>query len=151
MADENNTNNQNQNQECLRSDWASFGKGMGKTFSGLGKSLVATAKVGVNAASDWADGKEVDNTAEKAQMKQGWKDFGHSFVDTAEDFGKASVNTVKKGVDKVDDAANRNDDAPGQAAEAEAPKAEEAKPEETAEQPKDEGFVKTEEGEYKEL
>lgn len=139
MADENNTNNQNE--ECLRSEWKSFGQGMGRTFSGLGKSLVQTAKVGVNAASDWADGKEVDNTAEKQQMKEGWKNFGHSFVDTAEDFGKASVKTVKKGVDKVDDATSGSSDAQ---AGAEAPQPE-------AQQSADEGFVKSGEGEYKEL
>ena len=138
MGDENNTNNQNE--ECLRDNWADVGKGLGRTFSGLGRSLVQTAKVGVNAASDWADGKEVDNSSEKAQMKEGWKNFGHSFVDTAEDFGKASVKSVKKGVDKVDDATSP-DSAPEQNAQA---------PESNAGDSQ-EGFVKSGEGEYKEL
>lgn len=139
MSD-NNTNNQNE--ECLRDDWADFGKGMGKTFAGLGKSLVQTAKVGVNAASDWIDGNKVDNTAEKQQVKEGWKDFGHSFVDTAEDFGKASVRTVKKGVDKVDNAA-----APSQ----EATQAQAAQSETTPTETQNDGFVKSGEGEFKEL
>ncbi len=139
MSD-NNTNNQNE--ECLRDDWADFGKGMGKTFAGLGKSLVQTAKVGVNAASDWIDGNKVDNTAEKQQVKEGWKNFGHSFVDTAEDFGKASVRTVKKGVDKVDNAA-----APSQ----EATQAQAAQSETTPTETQNDGFVKSGEGEFKEL
>ncbi len=139
MSD-NNTNNQNE--ECLRDDWADFGKGMGKTFAGLGKSLVQTAKVGVNAASDWVDGNKVDNTAEKQQVKEGWKNFGHSFVDTAEDFGKASVRTVKKGVDKVDNAT-----APSQ----EATQAQAAQSETTPTETQNDGFVKSGEGEFKEL
>ena len=139
MSD-NNTNNQNE--ECLRDDWADFGKGMGKTFAGLGKSLVQTAKVGVNAASDWVDGNKVDNTAEKQQVKEGWKNFGHSFVDTAEDFGKASVRTVKKGVDKVDNAT-----APSQ----EATQAQAAQSETTPTETQNDGFVKGGEGEFKEL
>lgn len=139
MSD-NNTNNQNE--ECLRDDWADFGKGMGKTFAGLGKSLVQTAKVGVNAASDWVDGNKVDNTAEKQQVKEGWKNFGHSFVDTAEDFGKASIRTVKKGVDKVDNAA-----APSQ----EATQAQAAQSETTPTETQNDGFVKSGEGEFKEL
>jgi len=139
MSD-NNTNNQNE--ECLRDDWADFGKGMGNTFSGLGKSLVQTAKVGLNAASDWVDGNKVDNTAEKQQVKEGWKNFGHSFVDTAEDFGKASVRTVKKGVDKVDNAA-----APSQ----EATQAQAAQSETTPTETQNDGFVKSGEGEFKEL
>lgn len=139
MSD-NNTNNQNE--ECLRDDWADFGKDMGKTFAGLGKSLVQTAKVGVNAASDWIDGNKVDNTAEKQQVKEGWKNFGHSFVDTAEDFGKASVRTVKKGVDKVDNAA-----APSQ----EATQAQAAQSETTPTETQNDGFVKSGDGEFKEL
>ena len=139
MSD-NNTNNQNE--ECLRDDWADFGKGMGKTFAGLGKSLVQTAKVGVNAASDWIDGNKVDNTAEKQQVKEGWKNFGHSFVDTAEDFGKASIRTVKKGVDKVDNAT-----APSQ----EATQAQAAQSETTPTETQNDGFVKSGEGEFKEL
>lgn len=139
MSD-NNTNNQNE--ECLRDDWADFGKGMGNTFSGLGKSLVQTAKVGLNAASDWVDGNKVDNTAEKQQVKEGWKNFGHSFVDTAEDFGKASVRTVKKGVDKVDNAT-----APSQ----EATQAQAAQSETTPTETQNDGFVKSGEGEFKEL
>ena len=35
-------------------------------------------------------------------MKEGWKEFGRDFVNTAEDLGKASVKSVKKGVDSVD-------------------------------------------------
>ena len=97
MSESNNNNN-----ECLRDDWKDVGKGMGKTFAGLGKTLVKTAKVGAAKIDDWAEDKETDNSAQKASMKEGWKEFGRDFVNTAEDLGKASVKSVKKGVDSVD-------------------------------------------------
>lgn len=92
----------NQNNESLRDNWKDVGKGMGKTFAGLGKTLVKTAKVGANKIDDWAEDRETDNSAQKASMKEGWKEFGRDFVSTAEDLGKASVKSVKKGVDAVD-------------------------------------------------
>ena len=109
-TNENNTNgtaNENtQNEESLKEDWAGVGKGVGKTFMKLGKSLVKTAKVGVDVANDWVDGKESDNSAQKAEMKQEWKNFGHSFVDTAEDFGKTSEKSFQK-MDSGDDSKNQ--------------------------------------------
>ena len=104
MSEEYNQNGQAPENGSLKQEWKGVGKGLGETFSGLGNSLVRTAKVGLNAADDWASGNENTNREEEKQaMKDGWKDFGHSFVDTAEDFGKASVKSVKRGVDSVDD------------------------------------------------
>jgi hypothetical protein len=97
MSESNNNNN-----ECLRDDWKDVGKGMGKTFAGLGKTLVKTAKIGATKIDDWAEDKDTDTSAQKASMKEGWKEFGRDFVNTAEDLGKASVKSVKKGVDAVD-------------------------------------------------
>ena len=39
------SDNTNNNNESLRDDWKDVGKGMGKTFAGLGKTLVKTAKI----------------------------------------------------------------------------------------------------------
>ena len=99
----NNEKQNNENREdSLKEDWAVVGKGVGKTFMNLGKSLVKTAKVGVDVANDWVDGKESDNTAQKDEMKAEWKKFGHSFVDTAEDFGKAGEKSFQKGFEADD-------------------------------------------------
>ena len=110
---EENRNNENQNnenkEESLKDDWTVVGKGVGKTFMNLGKSLVKTAKVGVDVANDWVDGKESDNTAQKDEMKAEWKKFGHSFVDTAEEFGKAGEKSFQKGFESD---GNNKEDAP---------------------------------------
>ncbi len=84
----------------LKGEWKDVGKGLGATFAGLGKTLVKTAKVGLEKADDWAEGREgVDHSAETASMKEGWKNFGNSFVDSAQDLGKTTVKSVKAGVD----------------------------------------------------
>jgi len=103
MSDDNkDTNNTgaNANDENLKNDWKVVGKGLGKTFSGLGKTLVKTAKVGIEKADDWAEGREnTDHSEEVKSMKEGWNAFGNNFVDSATDLGKTTVKTVKQGVD----------------------------------------------------
>jgi len=88
----------------LKGEWKDVGKGLGVTFAGLGKTLVKTAKVGLEKADDWAEGREgVDHSAETASMKEGWKTFGNNFVDSAQDLGKTTVKSVKAGVDACSD------------------------------------------------
>ena len=118
MSDENkNTNNtaENTNDESLKNDWKVVGKGLGKTFSGLGKTLVKTAKVGIEKADDWAEGREnTDHSAETQSMKEGWKAFGNDFVDSATDLGKTTVKSVKQGVDACsNDDTSQSDSAAG--------------------------------------
>lgn len=101
--------NQNQNQnpesgaasgDSLKDEWKGVGKGLGKTFMGLGKTVIKTAKVGIEKADNWAEGKEDTTSPEDiSSMKEGWKTFGHNFVNSAEDFGKTGVKTAKAGAE----------------------------------------------------
>ena len=103
MSEENNStqsNTQNSGTDNLKSEWRDVGRGLGKTFSGLGKTLVKTAKIGLEKADDWAEGREgVDHSVETQAMKEGWTAFGNNFVDSATDLGKTTVKSVKQGVD----------------------------------------------------
>ena len=103
MSEENNStqsNTQNSGTDNLKSEWRDVGRGLGKTFSGLGKTLVKTAKIGLEKADDWAEGREgVDHSAETQAMKEGWTAIGNNFVDSATDLGKTTVKSVKQGVD----------------------------------------------------
>lgn len=40
---------------ALKDSWKETGKGLGHAFTGLGKTLVKTAKYAVNKAEDWAE------------------------------------------------------------------------------------------------
>ncbi|MCR4814211.1 MAG: hypothetical protein K5879_05230 [Lachnospiraceae bacterium] len=106
MSDENKNMNQNENtsaeESSLYGEWKTVGKGLGKTFSGLGKTLIKTAKIGIEKADDWAEDRErVDRSAEVEDMKAGWKTFGGDFVDSAQDVGKTTVKSVKAGAQAV--------------------------------------------------
>ena len=93
--------------DCLKEEWKGVGKGLGKTFSGLGKTLIRTGKLGLEKADDWAEGREgVDHSAETAAMKEGWTNFGNDFVDSAKGVGKTTVKSVKTGVDSVSNEGN---------------------------------------------
>ena len=91
----------------LKEEWKGVGKGLGKTFSGLGKTLIRTGKLGLEKADDWAEGREgVDHSADTAAMKEGWTNFGNDFVDSAKGVGKTTVKSVKTGVDSVSNEGN---------------------------------------------
>ncbi len=49
----------------LRDDWKETGKGLGQAFSSLGKSIVKSAKKGIDKVDDWANGDEKENSEEK--------------------------------------------------------------------------------------
>lgn len=43
---------------ATKQDWKDTGRELGHAFKGLGKTLIRTAKTGVDKVSDWADGKD---------------------------------------------------------------------------------------------
>ena len=45
---------------ATKQDWKETGRDLGHAFKGLGKTLIRTAKTGVDKVSDWADGKDDD-------------------------------------------------------------------------------------------
>ena len=102
-GNQNSENKDSENKDSLKSEWKVVGAGLGKTFTGLGKTLIKTAKVGVEKMDDWAEDREgVDHSAETESMKEGWKTFGADFVDSAKAVGKTTYRSVEEGVDIVD-------------------------------------------------
>lgn len=53
----------------LKSSWKDTGKDLGHAFSGLGKTIIKSAKHVVNKADDWAEGDD-KNTAEAAAQNE---------------------------------------------------------------------------------
>ena len=48
---------------ATKQDWKETERDLGHAFKGLGKTLIRTAKTGVDKVSDWADGKDDDKKA----------------------------------------------------------------------------------------
>lgn len=99
-----------------KAEWKKTGKELGGAFSGLAKSLIRTAKTGVDKANDWAESDANQPQVQEAQQEEQtvfndgtWrktgKDLGHAF----KDLGKTLVGTGGEVVDKVDDAFDGDD------------------------------------------
>ena len=94
-----------------KEEWKNTGKELGGALQGLAKSLIRSAKEGVEKAEEWADEDE-NKAAQAAQSqeeessvfndgtwRQTGKDLGHAFTK----LGKTLVKTGAEVVDKIDD------------------------------------------------
>ncbi len=84
---------------AMRDDWKETGKGLGNAFSGLGKSVIKSAKIGADKADTWANGEQ---QGENPSMKEMWKETGSGLGHAFEGLGKTTVKAVKTGADKAD-------------------------------------------------
>ena len=91
----------------LKDNWKDAGKGVGKSFAGLGKSILKSVKVGVERATDEEPVDENGNP-KKTNLKEAWSEVGHNFGNAGKSIGKAAAGTVKKVADKVDEAAEED-------------------------------------------
>ena len=104
---------------ALKDDWKDTGKDLGGAFTGLGKTLIRTAKVGVDKVNTWADGgdpKEAvpeENVTNDGSWRETGKDLGGAFAE----LGKTLLHTAKAGADGLSEKLDR--DAPAAEAPAE--------------------------------
>lgn len=87
----------------LKDNWKDVGKGLGKSFAGLGKSIVKSVEEGANRVSGDEPLDENGNPV-RTDLRETWSKVGHSFGDTGKAIGKAAAGTAKKVVDSVEDA-----------------------------------------------
>ena len=93
--------------ESLKDSWKKFGKDVGNTMKGLGRSIAKSVDVGTDKIFDEMPANE--DAAKTSDLKESWKDVGHSFGHTAADLGNAVAKSVKKGADKAEEWANEAD------------------------------------------
>lgn len=106
-----------------RDDWKDTGKGLGSAFKGLGKSIVRTAKTGVDKAVDWAEGKPAEAPAQETEQTADgaaaatqasgtesgsnvfndgtWRETGKELGGAFKGLGQNILNTTKVGGDKI--------------------------------------------------
>ena len=82
----------------VKDNWKDTGKGLGKSFAGLGKSIVQSVKVGKDKVLD-------KDTEDRPDLRESWKEVGESFGQAGKSFGKAMAGTAKKVENKLDEAA----------------------------------------------
>lgn len=84
----------------LKDNWKDTGKGLGKSFAGLGKSIVKSVKVGADKLLD-EEPKDENGNVKPTNLKESWSEVGHSFGSTGKSLGKSVSGTAKKVTDKI--------------------------------------------------
>ena len=86
----------------VKDNWKNTGKGLGKSFAGVGKSIIKSVKVGADRILDEEPRDENGNVVQ-TDLRESWSEVGHSFGNTGKSFGKAVSGTAKKVAKKVDE------------------------------------------------
>ncbi|MBQ7700305.1 MAG: hypothetical protein IJT49_08200 [Clostridia bacterium] len=86
----------------VKDNWKNTGKGLGKSFAGVGKSIIKSVKVGADRILDEEPRDENGNVVQ-TDLRESWSEVGHSFGNTGKSLGKAVSGTAKKVVKKVDE------------------------------------------------
>ena len=84
----------------VKDNWKNTGKGLGKSFAGVGKSIVKSVKVGADKILD-EEPRDENGNVKPSGLKESWSEVGHSFGNKS--LGKAVSGTAKKVVKKIDE------------------------------------------------
>lgn len=85
----------------VKDSWKDTGKGLGKSFAGLGKSIVKSVKVGADRILDEEPRDENGNVIQ-TDLRESWSEVGHNFGVAGKSLGKAVSGTARKVADKID-------------------------------------------------
>ena len=89
---------------ALKDEWKDTGKDLGDAFTELGKTLIRTAKVGVDKAEAWADGEDPKNAVPEENVTNdgSWRETGKDLGGAFANLGKTLIHTAGAGVDKAE-------------------------------------------------
>ncbi len=86
----------------VKDNWKNTGKGLGKSFAGVGKSIVKSVKVGADKILD-EEPRDENGNVKPTGLKESWSEVGHNFGKTGKSLGKAVSGTAKKVAKKIDE------------------------------------------------
>ncbi len=101
-----------------KEEWKNTGKELGGAFTGLAKSLIRSAKAGIDKVEDWAE--EDENAPKEAAQQEPesnvfndgtWRETGKNLGKAFMGLGKTIVGTGEEALEKAEEWAE-NDDKP---------------------------------------
>lgn len=102
-----------------KEEWKNTGKELGGAFTGLAKSLIRSAKTGIDKVEDWAEDDGKEQKAETAEPESNvfndgtWRETGKNLGKAFMGLGKTLVKTGEEAAEKAEEwAENENDDTP---------------------------------------
>ncbi len=89
---------------ALKDEWKGAGKQLGGAFANLGKTLIKTAKVGVDKAEAWADGEDPQKAVPGQNVTNdgSWRETGAELGGALAGLGKTLLHTAETGAEKAD-------------------------------------------------
>lgn len=100
-----------------KEEWKETGKALGEAFEGLAKSLVRSAKDGIDQVTDWVDEENAEGGAENAKAPESnvfndgtWRETGKNLGHAMRDLGKSILNTGAEVADNMDDWMDNKDE-----------------------------------------
>lgn len=98
-----------------KENWKNTGKELGGAFQGLAKTLIRSAKTGLDKAEEWAERDE--NAPQQTQQAResnvfndgSWRETGKGLGQAFKGLGKTLVNTGSEGVEKAEEWAEKKD------------------------------------------
>ena len=96
---------------ALKDEWKKTGQELGDAVTGLGKSLVRTAKVGADMAQNWAEDRDPREGIPQPNVTNdgSWPEAGRRMGDALEQLGKTVLHTAKTGAKKVENWAEQDE------------------------------------------
>lgn len=100
-----------------KQEWKSTGKELGGAFTGLAKSLIRSAKVGIDKAEEWAE-EDVKKQPQQTQAQDQesnvfndgtWRETGKELGKAFTSLGKTLVGTGEEVVEKAEEWAEKDD------------------------------------------
>ena len=97
---------------ALKNDWKDTGKSLGGAFASLGKTLIRTAKVGVDKAGAWAEGSDPVKAVPKENVTNdgSWRATGKELGGALRSLGRTVLRTAEAGAEKTEEWAERERD-----------------------------------------
>ncbi|MBO7730170.1 MAG: hypothetical protein J6S31_04855 [Lachnospiraceae bacterium] len=98
-----------------KEEWKNTGKELGGAFTGLAKSLIRSAKTGIDKVEDWAE--EDTNKQPEPQVEESnvfndgtWRETGKNLGKAFMGLGKTIVGTGEEALEKAEEWAEKDDD-----------------------------------------
>lgn len=100
-----------------KEEWKNTGKELGGAFTGLAKSLIRSAKTGLDKAEEWAEDDGKKSQQQEAQEPESnvfndgtWRKTGKNLGKAFMGLGKTLINTGGEAAEKVEEWAEKDDD-----------------------------------------
>ncbi len=91
-----------------KEEWKNTGKELGDAFQDLAKSVIRSAKAGIDKAEEWAEGEETESS--NVFNDGTWRETGKTIGHAMKSLGQSIINTGMESAEKAEEWAEENNE-----------------------------------------